>query len=185
MRPLASGAALVTALVLLLAPSASAQAPPDDQTCKRVRAHRTTPPVVTYDRKPGAVRVFAMQFKQDVRHVATYASFRAKIECMVREYVRPRLARGRGMVNVVAFNEDIGLMTAGTGSRGAKARQVIGNPGGAPGCAGQGFPCATIATLGALNEGYSRELEAYRQRFPQLSPVSGVFVAATDTFARG
>jgi len=185
MRPLASGAALVTALVLLLAPSASAQAPPDGQTCKRVRAHRTTPPVVTYDRKPGAVRVFAMQFKQDVRHVATYASFRAKIECMVREYVRQRLARGRGMVNVVAFNEDIGLMTAGTGSRGEQARRVIADPNGAPGCEGQAFPCATIATLGALNAGYSKELAAYRARFPQMSQVSGVFVATTDTFARG
>jgi hypothetical protein len=89
------------------------------------------------------------------------------------------------MVNVVAFNEDIGLMTAGTGSRGAEARGVIANPGGAPGCEGQAFPCATIATLGALNSGYSKELAAYRARYPDMSPVSGVFVAATDTFARG
>src|SRR5215213_2428371 len=185
MRPLALAAAL-TAAALAPVPGAAAQAPPPDAaTCAQVRAHRIAPPVVTYDRKPRAVRVFAMQFKQEVRHVETYAAFRTKIECMVREYVLPRRARGRGRVNVVAFNEDIGLMTAGTGSRGAQARQVIANPGGAPGCEGQAFPCATIATLTALNSGYSRELAAYRARFPQMSPVSGVFVAATDTFARG
>ena len=39
------------------------------------------------------LRVFAMQFKQDLRHVVTYGSFRTKIECMIREYVVPRLAR--------------------------------------------------------------------------------------------
>ncbi len=71
--------------------------------------------MIAYDAKPRAVRVFAMQFKQEARHVETYASFRRKMECMVREYVTPRLARGRGMVNVIAFNEDVGLMTAGTG----------------------------------------------------------------------
>src|SRR5215213_2109963 len=185
MRPLALAAAL-TAAALAPVPGAAAQAPPPDRAaCAQGRAHRTAPPVVTYDRKPGAVRVFAMQFKQDVRHIETYAAFRTKIECIVRDYVVPRLARGRGSVNVVAFNEDIGLMTAGTGSRGAQARQVIANPDGAPGCEGQGFPCATVATLSALNSGYSKELAAYRSRFPQMSPISGVFVAATDTFARG
>jgi hypothetical protein len=180
--------ALLAAVAALAAPppaASAAPAPPDAATCAKVRAHRTAPPAVSYDRKPHAVRVFAMQFKEEVRNVETYATFRTKVECAVREYVKPRLARGRGMVNVVAFNEDVGLMTAGTGSRGAEARGVIANPGGAPGCEGQAFPCATIATLGALNSGYSKELAAYRARFPDMSPVSGVFVAATDTFARG
>jgi hypothetical protein len=126
-----------------------------------------------------------MQFKHEVRHVETYAAFRTKVECMVRRYVRPRLARRRGMVNVIAFNEDVGLMTAGTGSRGAQARRVIADPAGAGGCRGQAFPCATVATLSALNSGYGKELAVYRSRFPGMSPVSGVFVAATDTFARG
>ena len=77
-------------------------------------------------------------------------------------------------------------MTAGTGSRGAQARAVIADPGGARAAAqGQAFPCATVATLTALNSGYGKELAAYRSRFPEMSPVSGVFVAATDTFARG
>src|SRR3954453_14465555 len=145
MRPLALGVALASLALVL--PAAVASAAPSARACATTRAHRAAPPVVSLNAKLRAVRVFAMQPKQEVPHVRTHAAFRTKIECMVREYVRPRLARGRGMVNVVAFNEDIGLMTAGTGSRGAKARQVIGNPGGAPGCAGQGFPCATIATL--------------------------------------
>ena len=37
---------------------------------------RTLEPIEAYDPAPGAPRVFAMQFKQDVRHVVTYASFR-------------------------------------------------------------------------------------------------------------
>ena len=185
MRALVVATAALALLLPGTAAAADPPAPPDAGTCAKVRANRTAPPVVSYDRRSRAVRVFALQFKQEIRHVETYAAFRTKIECMVREQVVPRLARGRGMVNVVALNEDVGLMTAGTGSRGARAREVIANPAGAPGCEGQAFPCATVATLGALNSGYSKELAAYRSRFPELSPVSGVFVAATDTFARG
>ncbi len=48
-----------------------------------------------------------MQFKQDGRHVVDYAAFRTKIECLIREWVVPRLAPGRP--NVIAFNEDVGL----------------------------------------------------------------------------
>ncbi len=55
-----------------------------------------------------------MQLKQEARHVETYASFRTKIECMIRERVLPRLVHGAP--NVVAFNEDVGLMTLATGS---------------------------------------------------------------------
>ena len=68
-----------------------------------------------------------MQLKQEARHVETYASFRTKIECMIRERVLPRLVHGAP--NVVAFNEDVGLMTLATGSRGAEARQARRGPG--------------------------------------------------------
>jgi hypothetical protein len=183
-RSLPAAAALAVALLLpSVASAGSIPPPPDAKTCAKTRAGRAVPPGVAYDPKPGAVRVFAMQFKHEVRHVETYETFRTKVECFVREYVKPRLAQGR--VNIVAFNEDIGLMTAGTGSRGATARRLISNPAGAPGCAGVGFPCATLATLGALDTGYAKELAAYRSRFPEMSPISGSFVAATDTYARG
>ncbi|HEX2086758.1 MAG TPA: glycerophosphodiester phosphodiesterase family protein [Solirubrobacteraceae bacterium] len=156
--------------------------PPTAAQCERVRASRSLPTVRAYARDRDAPRVFAMQFKQELRHVETYASFRTKIECMIRERVVPRLAKGRP--NVVAFNEDIGLMTIATGTRGLAARELFG-PGRAPGCESQGAPCTTLAALGAVSAAYGRELALYRKRFPQLSPVAGAFVAATDTFGRG
>ncbi|HEV2074899.1 MAG TPA: glycerophosphodiester phosphodiesterase family protein, partial [Thermoleophilaceae bacterium] len=156
--------------------------PPSAAACERVRASRSLPTTTTYDREPGAPRVFAMQFKQELRHVRTYRSFRTKIECMVRERVVPRLARGRP--NVVAFNEDIGLMTIATGTRGRPARQAFGNPN-APSCEPQGAPCATLGALAAVTAAYSKENAAYRARFGPETPVSDAFVAATDTFGRG
>ena len=157
--------------------------PPSPSQCAELRAHRELPPITALDPRPGAVRVFAMQFKQEVRHVVTYASYRAKIECSIRDDVVPRLARGEA--NVVAFNEDVGLATIATGSRGAAAREIAGNPTFRPSCESQGIPCGVAAALAALDEVYARQLAFYRARFPGLSPVSGVFVAATDTFARG
>jgi hypothetical protein len=124
-----------------------------------------------------------MQFKQDVRNVVTYAAFRTKIECMVREWVVPSLARDRP--NVVAFTEDVGLATIAIGSRGRAAREVFADPSRAPSCASQGAPCGALGALGAVKAAYGRETAAYQTKFPQLDPVSGAFVTATDTFARG
>jgi hypothetical protein len=86
---------------------------------------------------------------------------------------------------VVAFNEDIGLMSLGIGSRGVAARKIVEDP--ASACPnGEGFPCATIQTIAALLQGYSAQATAYRQRsFPNLPGLGGVFTAGTDTFARG
>jgi glycerophosphoryl diester phosphodiesterase len=156
--------------------------PPSRAACREVRARRSTPTIETYARGRGAPRVFAMQFKQELRHVTSYAAFRTKIECMIRERVVPRLAKGRP--NVVAFNEDVGLMTIATGTRGAPARDLFG-PGKAPGCEAQGAPCTTLAALGAVSATHAKELALYRKRFPRMSPVAGAFVAATDTFGRG
>ncbi len=165
-------------------PAGEMPAPPSAEACRAARANRTLEPIEAYDGTGGGAtpRVFAMQFKQDARHVVDYAAFRTKIECMIREWVVPRLARGRP--NVIAFNEDIGLATIATGTRGRAAREAFTRPGG-PSCEGQGAPCATLAALGAVRTGYSREVTAYRGRFPSMSPVSDAFVAATDTFARG
>jgi hypothetical protein len=173
-------AVALAAAVTLLAPggAAAAQAPAPD--CAATRAHRELAAVVRLDPKPGAVRVFAMQLKQELRHVVTYDSYRTKIECMIRDYVVPNLARGEP--NLVVFNEDVGLATIATGSRGAGARAIAGAR---PSCEPEGVPCGVVAALGALDAGYSRQLAYYRARFPQLHPLSGVFVAATDTFARG
>ena len=69
-------------------------APPTASQCRRLAASRSLPPIKALDPARGAPRVFAMQFKQDLRHVRTYGSFRRKIECMIRRYVVPYEARG-------------------------------------------------------------------------------------------
>jgi glycerophosphoryl diester phosphodiesterase len=156
--------------------------PPSRAECREARASRATPTLESYTPGRGGPRVFAMQFKQELRHVETYESFRTKIECSIREQVVPRLARRRP--NIVAFNEDVGLMTIATGTRGAPARELFG-PGRAPGCEAQGAPCTTLAALGAVTGAYGREVALYRKRFPRMAPVASAFVAATDTFGRG
>lgn len=169
-------------LTAALAAAAISAAPgtPSRAQCVQVRAHRQAPAILALDPRRRAPRVFAMQFKQDVANVVTYATFRTKIECLIRQYVLPHLARGRP--NVVAFNEDTGLMTLATGSRGAAARDYIAGKGG-PSCEGQGAPCATLAALSAVSAAYAPQLAAYQARFGSMG-LSGTWVAATDTLVR-
>src|SRR5205807_1877272 len=117
-------------------------------------------------------------YKQEVANVASYASFRTKIECMILEDVVPHLARGRP--NVVSFNEDTGLATIATGTRGAAARKLFGEPGSA-GCEGQAAPCGALAALGSITAAYAPQLAAYQARFPTTASPSEAFLAATDT----
>ncbi len=156
--------------------------PPTAAQCAAARAHRSVPVVESYDPQPGAPRVFAMQYKQELRNVVSYDSFRVKIECLIRDDVLPRLAPDRP--NVVAFNEDIGLATIAIGSRGAAARDLFGQPGSVS-CEGQGVPCATVAALGAISAAYAPQIAAYHARFAGLLSVSQAFVGATDTLVRG
>ena len=146
--------------------------PPTRARCRRLRAHRTVPVVENLDPRRRAPRVFAMQLKQEVRHVRSYASFRAKMDCMIRQYVVPRLAKRRP--NLVAFSEDVGLATLATGSRGRAARRAA--------AAGAG----ALAIPAEVANAYAGPLSAYRARFPRaVLGNSAPFLAATDTFARG
>jgi hypothetical protein len=146
--------------------------PPSRAKCRRLRAHRTVPPVENLDPRAGAPRVFAMQLKQEIRHVRNYGSFRAKIECMIRQYVVPRLSRRRP--NLVAFNEDVGLATLASGSRGREARREAAAGGSA------------LQLLSDVADAYAGPLGEYRARFPRAAlGNSAAFLAATDTFARG
>jgi hypothetical protein len=178
---LAAGAVLGAALTS--APAASAAihntgpAPPSKRECAEAAASREAPPELALDPTPGAPRVFAMQFKQDLANVVSYRSFRIKVECMLRRYVVPHLARSRP--NVVAFNEDIGLMTLATGSRGAAARSIFREPSCSP------PPCGALGALNAISTAYSRPIDVYRSRFPAMGPLVAGFVGATDTFVRG
>ncbi len=174
-------------LLAIAATSASASAAwraPTARQCAALRAHRAVAPILALDPRRGAPRVFAMQFKQEARNVVSYAAFRRKVECAIRTQVLPHLARRRP--NVVVFTEDLGLMTLGTGSRGNAARALLGRRGGDPSCAGKGFPCETLHVLDLLGTAYAKQIAFYKQRFPQTGAgAAGLFVAATDTFARG
>src|SRR5207249_2544621 len=139
-RGVATAAVASCALAAVAAPPAAAEPPmpppPSAAQCAAARAHRELPPVIRVDPGPGALRVFAMQPKQEIRHVVSYASYRAKIECMIRDYVVPNLAHGRP--NLVVFNEDVGLATIATGSRGAATRAIADNPLAHPSCEPEG-----------------------------------------------
>ena len=156
---------------------------PSKADCRGTNASLHAPPIKNLDPAPGAPRVFAMQFKQDVANVATYGTFRTKIECMIRRYVVPHLAKNRP--NIVAFNEDVGLMTLGTGSRGDVARQTIGHPDSVPNCQGKPAPCVAAVALTEITSAYAQQVSAYRARFPDIGALAQSFVAPTDTFARG
>ena len=161
-------------------------AAPGDDACAAVRAHRSLPTVTAFTSQDAgrSIRVFAMQFKQDLHNVVSYQAFRTKIECAIRERVLPY--RSATEPNVVSFNEDVGLMTLGTGTRGAVARALFDDPHPKLSCEPQGVPCGTVAALGAVTAGYGPQVAAYRARFPGgMEPVAGAFVASVDTQARG
>ena len=157
--------------------------PPTKTDCRETKARLHTRPIKNLEPAKHAPRVFAMQFKQEVANVTTYRTFRTKIVCMIRQYVVPHLARHRP--NIVAFNEDIGLMTLGTGSRGAVARETIGNPDTVPSCEGKPAPCVAAVALGEIAAAYGAQIAAYRGRFPEMGAIAQSFVAPTDTIARG
>lgn len=131
----------------------------------------------------GGPRVFAMQFKQDARYIKSYATFRKKIECMIRLWVLPDKAKNRP--NVVAFNEDVGLMTLGTGSRGAGARSAFAHPGQVTECTNAPAPCRALVGLSRMTAAYGGPNAAYTSRFPGVHPLTRGFTAAVDTSARG
>jgi hypothetical protein len=138
-------------------------------------------PAIAADARPHALRVFAIQFRQSPAAMTSPNSFRQAIDCAMRTDVVPHLARGRA--NLVVFDEDIGLETLAAGSRGAKARALLRS--GAPTCRGQAPPCATLATLSAIDQGYGRALTYLGRRFPKLQDQLGrAFVAASDQFVR-
>lgn len=136
---------------------------------------------VAADPRPGALRVFAIQFEQRPAEMVSAASYRNAIACVMRHEVAPYLASGRP--DLVVFNEDIGLETLAVGPRGAKTRYLLRH--GTPACQGKPFPCETLAGLSDLDQGYSRALNYLEPRFPGLSKMLGrAFVAGTDEFVR-
>lgn len=152
---------------------------PAPETCRALRPPRWEP--TTGPRDPrGDLRVVGLQYKQDIDNVVDYAAFRTAMRCLVEDHVVDRLD-GRPMLAV--FNEDIGLMTLATGSRGASLRTLAASPARAP--AGTTAPVGAAAALGLANAGYAPQAAAYQAMFGPVDPRKQVLLAATDTFARG
>jgi hypothetical protein len=102
------------------------------------------------------------------------------MRCLIEDVVRP--LRRPGVPTLVVFNEDIGLMTLATGTRGALARQQAATRLGAP--AGDQAPVGAAAALGQLNAAYAPQVSAYQGMFGPVDPRKEVLLAATDTFVR-
>src|SRR5438067_3040527 len=148
---------------------------------KPARCPHSGRPAIAADPKPHALRVFAIQFRQQPASIRTGNDYARAIDCAMRLEVAPYLARGRP--NVVVFDEDIGIEVLATGSRAASARRLLKS--GVPQCHGMPFPCATLAILAVLNGGYAQALNYLEARYPGLHNQLGrAFVAATDGFVR-
>lgn len=173
--------ALVPCLALALSGFGRVGAAPAD--CAGTRAPRWLPSIGAPD-DAGDVRVFAVQFKQDLRHVESYDTFRRKMECLVEEFVLPYLDLdrdgSRDKPAIVAFNEDDGLATIGTGSRGTTARAIAQSPARDP----QSITGAQAA-FGTLGATYSPAIAYYAAREPETSAQRLIVAAATDIFVRG
>ena len=126
------------------------------------------------------LRVFAIQFKQDVEHVRTYATFRRAMRCLMHEFVEPY--RRAGQPTLVVFPEDVGLATLATGRRGRAARAFAATPLGAP--VGDAAPAGGTVALQQLAVEYAPQVAAYRAMYPDVDPRRALLLAATDTSAR-
>lgn len=157
----------------------SAAGRPSPAVCRALRPPHWAPPTGSANPR-GDLRVIGIQYLQDVRNVATYATFRTAMRCLVEEFVVPLVVPGRPTLAV--FNEDIGLMTLATGSRGAFVRTQEGTVLRAP--APAQAPLGAAAALGALNAAYAPQVAAYQAKFGPIDPRKQVLLAATDTFVR-
>ncbi len=181
MRARAIRALGVTACLIALTAVAPGAGASGGAARARARCSGWGRPALAADPRPGALRVFAIQFAQDPAATATATDYTRAIDCAIRTEVLPHLARGRP--NLVVFDEDIGLETIAIGARGAAARALLER--GVPACSGQPFPCETLAALTAIDHGYGRALDYLQARYPKLGAQLGrSFVAATDQFVR-
>ena len=144
----------------------------DAASCTSLRADRWLAPIKALDphAPTGTLRVFAMQFKQEPRHVITYATFLNKLECSIKDTVVPNRVKGR--TSLVLFTEDLGLMAYGIGSRGKAARIAISNEG-------------ALAVIGRLRGAYRQQADWYTAKLGSIGAIGGAFTAATDTVVRG
>lgn len=186
-RVVRSPAAFLAAAALAIGSPALVPVPsPAENPCAPYDIGNRTEGVSDRAEGAGPLRVFAIQYRQLVSYVETYGTFHQKMLCLMEAYVAPNLDPTK--TNLVVFNEDIGLATLATGSRGTAARAFASTP--APGNTPALYNAARVPTgaavaFGLVAAGYSRQLAAYRTMFPAQDPRKAVITAATDTFVRG
>ncbi len=159
--------------------SASIPGRPDPAVCAALRPKRWEP-ASGVAASNARLRVVGIQFKQDVRHVVSYDSFRTKMRCLMEDHAMP--LRVPGLPMLVVYNEDIGLMTLAVGTRGRLVREQAATPLRAP--VGENAPLGIAGALALINAAYSPQVLAYQTMFGPIDPRKQMFVAATDTFAR-
>lgn len=163
---------LVLAMVAAVVPAAA------DDACAGTEA-QTSAPALGHADTAGDVRVFAIQYKHEIRHVRTYETFRLKMRCLMLAHVVPNLPAD-GRPSIVVFNEDAGLATIATGTRGIGARVLAEAGPKDP----QNIPGA-LSAFAALAPGYAPAIAHYALAEPDTSPQRLILAAATDTFVRG
>lgn len=154
-----------------------------EQPCTALRAERWLDARGVAD-DDGDVRVYAIQFKQEIRHVVSHEAFDRKMRCLVEELVLPTADEdGDGRADgttIVALNEDAGLATIAAGTRGLPARTFAEHgpkdPQDIPGALG------SFATLAAT---YQPAIAFYAAKAPETSAQRLILAAATDNFVRG
>ena len=173
---------LATALLALLAvPTPSAAASVTDPACSALPRSRWA--AATGVTEPhGTLRVFAIQWKQDISRVASYATFKQAVRCTIEEQVVPHERPGEP--TLVVFDEDIGLMTAAAGIRGTELRAQLNGPLRAPLGDTAPAPAGAALLIGGLTAAYAPQIAAYAARFGPVDPRKAGLLAATDTFVR-
>jgi hypothetical protein len=167
--------------------------------CDAARADRYLPAEGVAD-PDGAVRTFALQMKQEVRHVESYEAYAAKVRCLYEDLARPHLDPDGP--NLVVYPEYAGLATLAVGSRGAAARAIAEGPTRGDPDTWQDAP-GVLQAFGTIAAAYATPLEHYRtvvaarqladdpdaaadpaRSFALADPRRAILFAATDTVAR-
>ena len=125
----------------------------------------------------GDLRVFAIQYRQEIPYVESYETYFHKMECLLLDYVVPN--RSDTVPNLVVLNEDIGLAALGIGTRGAIARKVANGPVKDP----ANFLGANAA-FGAVGAAYGPQIAYYTAQEPLTNPQRLILSAVTDTTVR-
>ncbi len=125
----------------------------------------------------GDVRVFAVQYRQEISYAESYESYVHKMECLLLDYVVPH--RSAGVPNLVVLNEDIGLATLGLGTRGIVARALANGPLKDP-----ENLLGAIGAFGGVGVAYAPQIAYYALQEPQTSAQRLILTAVTDTMVR-